>query len=103
MIERAEFGRTGHLSTRTLFGAAALSSVTQAEAALARDGITKVGDLRSRDETALVARYGAIGRRLYRFAHGRDPRFALRDCTNFLFSHPTRPTCTDVHCGLQLG
>ncbi len=32
MIAKYLFGRTGHLSTRTLFGAAALSRVTQAEA-----------------------------------------------------------------------
>jgi aryl-alcohol dehydrogenase-like predicted oxidoreductase len=32
MIEKMQFGRTGHASTRTLFGAAALSSVSQAEA-----------------------------------------------------------------------
>lgn len=32
MIARVPFGRTGHLSTRTLFGAAALGAVTQAEA-----------------------------------------------------------------------
>ncbi|HXV43428.1 MAG TPA: aldo/keto reductase, partial [Anaerolineae bacterium] len=32
MIEKQPFGRTGHMSTRTLFGAAALSRVTQAEA-----------------------------------------------------------------------
>ena len=32
MIEKIPFGRTGHLSTRTLFGAAALSKVSQAEA-----------------------------------------------------------------------
>ncbi len=32
MIERQPFGRTGHLSTRTLFGAAALWSVSQDEA-----------------------------------------------------------------------
>ena len=32
MIETRPFGRTGHLSTRTLFGAAALWNVTQAEA-----------------------------------------------------------------------
>ncbi len=32
MIAKYPFGRTGHLSTRTLFGAAALSRVTQAEA-----------------------------------------------------------------------
>ncbi len=32
MIEKLAFGRTGHMSTRTLFGAAALGRVTQAEA-----------------------------------------------------------------------
>jgi len=32
MIERMEFGRTGHVSTRIIFGAAALGGVTQAEA-----------------------------------------------------------------------
>ncbi len=32
MIATLPFGRTGHLSTRTIFGAAALSKVTQAEA-----------------------------------------------------------------------
>jgi len=32
MIPKSEFGRTGHLSTRILFGAAALSQVTQKEA-----------------------------------------------------------------------
>jgi hypothetical protein len=32
MIEKRPFGRTGHLSTVTLFGAAALSRTTQAEA-----------------------------------------------------------------------
>jgi DNA polymerase-4 len=47
---------------------------TALQKALARDGITKVGDLRDHDETALVARYGTIGRRLYRFAHGEDSR-----------------------------
>jgi predicted aldo/keto reductase-like oxidoreductase len=32
MIDKLPFGRTGHMSTRTLFGAAALSQVTQGEA-----------------------------------------------------------------------
>jgi aryl-alcohol dehydrogenase-like predicted oxidoreductase len=32
MIDKQPFGRTGHMSTRTLFGAAALGTVTQAEA-----------------------------------------------------------------------
>ena len=32
MIERAEFGRTGHTSSRIIFGAAALGNVSQADA-----------------------------------------------------------------------
>jgi DNA polymerase-4 len=44
------------------------------EAALARDGLRSVGDLRAREEIDLVARYGAIGRRLSRFARGIDER-----------------------------
>lgn len=32
MIEKQPFGRTGHKSTRTIFGAAALARVTQDEA-----------------------------------------------------------------------
>ncbi len=42
--------------------------------ALARDGITKVGDLWAHEELDLIARYGAMGRRLYRFARGEDGR-----------------------------
>jgi DNA polymerase-4 len=42
--------------------------------ALARDGITRVGDLRAYEETELVLRYGAMGRRLYNFARGEDSR-----------------------------
>ncbi len=42
--------------------------------ALAKGGIVRVGDLLAYDEIALVARYGAIGRRLYRFARGEDFR-----------------------------
>lgn len=43
MIEKIPFGRTGHLSTRTLFGAAALSRVTQAEADRALDVLLEYG------------------------------------------------------------
>ena len=32
MIEKRPFGRTGHMSSATIFGAAALGGVTQAEA-----------------------------------------------------------------------
>ncbi|HEX6841547.1 MAG TPA: DNA polymerase IV [Stellaceae bacterium] len=41
---------------------------------LARDGITTIAELRQRPERELVARYGAIGRRLARFARGDDDR-----------------------------
>ncbi|MCH8808697.1 MAG: DNA polymerase IV [Proteobacteria bacterium] len=41
---------------------------------LARDGLRTLSDLRTREEADLVARYGAIGRRLSRFARGQDER-----------------------------
>jgi len=42
--------------------------------ALARDGITLVRHLLPLQEVELMARYGSIGQRLYRFARGRDDR-----------------------------
>jgi predicted aldo/keto reductase-like oxidoreductase len=42
-IAKASFGRTKHLSTRTLFGAAALGNVTQAEADQTLDVLLKYG------------------------------------------------------------
>ena len=43
MIEKQPFGRTGHLSTRTLFGAAALGRVTQEEADRTLDLLMEYG------------------------------------------------------------
>ncbi len=43
MIEKLTFGRTGHLSTRTLFGAAALGGVTQDEADRTLDLLLEYG------------------------------------------------------------
>ncbi len=43
MIQKMEFGRTGHMSTRTLFGAAALGRVTQAEADATLDLLYQYG------------------------------------------------------------
>ena len=43
MIEKLPFGKTGHLSTRTLFGAAALGGVTQDEADQAMEAVYKYG------------------------------------------------------------
>ena len=44
------------------------------EAALNADGISTIAELRERSERDLVARYGAIGKRLYRFSRGEDDR-----------------------------
>ena len=41
---------------------------------LAADGIRKIGQLRDYGEDALMARYGAIGKRLARFSRGEDAR-----------------------------
>ena len=46
----------------------------QLQSALARDGITLIRHLRRYEETELMARFGAMGRRLHAFAWGRDPR-----------------------------
>lgn len=43
MIEHQPFGRTGHTSTRTIFGAAALARVTQAEADRTLEILLKYG------------------------------------------------------------
>lgn len=43
MIEKQPFGRTGHVSTRTIFGAAALGGVTQAEANRTLDVLLEYG------------------------------------------------------------
>ncbi|MFQ6017033.1 MAG: DNA polymerase IV [Kiloniellaceae bacterium] len=42
--------------------------------ALKHDGIERIGDLRPWEEAELIARYGVMGRRLYRFARGEDDR-----------------------------
>ena len=41
---------------------------------LTGDGIRTIGQLRAFDETNLIARYGAIGKRLARFCRGEDSR-----------------------------
>jgi DNA polymerase IV len=44
------------------------------QARLLVDGIRTISDLRGLEERTLIARYGSIGRRLYRFARGEDDR-----------------------------
>ena len=41
---------------------------------LAKDGIARIGELARLDESALVSRYGHIGRRLWACAQGKDER-----------------------------
>ncbi|HEY3342808.1 MAG TPA: aldo/keto reductase [Anaerolineae bacterium] len=43
MIQKMAFGNTGHISTRTIFGAAALGGVTQSEADQTLDTLLKFG------------------------------------------------------------
>ncbi len=44
------------------------------ERKLAGDGLFTIGQLQQKEERALVARYGSMGRRLYHFARGQDDR-----------------------------
>jgi DNA polymerase-4 len=46
---------------------------------LAADGILRISDLRRYEEAELVLRYGAMGQRLFAFAHGRDERRVVAD------------------------
>ena len=43
-------------------------------ARLERDGLKTIGQIRAQDEAALMARYGSIGRRLWRLSRGEDSR-----------------------------
>jgi DNA polymerase-4 len=49
------------------------------QARLAADGLTLIGDLQRIDGPTLAARYGAVGARLARLAHGEDDRQVRRE------------------------
>ena len=79
---------------------------------LARDGITRIGQLHDIKESELAGRYGAIGHRLARFARGEDDRRVVVDAptksisaeTTFArdlraqgdIAHELRPLCETV-------
>lgn len=44
------------------------------ESKLARDGLTRIAQLQRMEENDLMARYGVMGRRLWRLSHGMDDR-----------------------------
>ena len=60
MIAKQPFGRTGHLSSRVIFGAAALGRVTQAEADHALDILLEHGV----NHIDTAASYGESERRI---------------------------------------
>ena len=49
------------------------------ESRLRRDGVATIAQLQQIEEAQLVARYGSIGARLYRFARGEDDRQVTPD------------------------
>ena len=57
--------------------------------ALEGEGIRTVADLRSRDRKALIRRFGSLGDRLWRLAHGDDPRRVVPDHPLKSISHET--------------
>ncbi|MEX2518319.1 MAG: DNA polymerase IV [Paracoccaceae bacterium] len=75
LVGRAEtLDFLGQRPVSTIWGVGAA-----ARARLAGDGVRTVGDLRRQPEAALVARYGAMGRRLSALSRGEDARIITPD------------------------
>ena len=60
-----------------------------AVAALEAEGIRTIADLRARDRKALIRRFGTLGDRLWRLAHGDDTRAVTPDQALKSISHET--------------
>jgi aryl-alcohol dehydrogenase-like predicted oxidoreductase len=74
MIATQVFGRTGHVSTKTIFGAAALSNVDQRTADQTLDVLMQYGI----NHIDTAASYGASEDRMHSwFKQGRRDRFFL--------------------------
>jgi DNA polymerase-4 len=58
-------------------------------AALEREGIRTIADLRQRERKALLLRFGSLGERLYRLARGEDARRVTADQGPKSISHET--------------
>jgi DNA polymerase-4 len=58
-------------------------------AALEREGIRTIADLRGRDRKALLLRFGSLGERLFRLARGEDARRVTADQAPKSISHET--------------
>ncbi|MGB7432709.1 MAG: DNA polymerase IV, partial [Ahrensia sp.] len=59
------------------------------EKTLARDGITTIGQLQQMEESALMKRYGSMGRRLYALSRGMDSRHVESRAGAKSISHET--------------
>jgi aryl-alcohol dehydrogenase-like predicted oxidoreductase len=94
MIERRPFGRTGHLSTVTLFGGAALAQVSQAEADRALELLLRHGV----NHIDTAARYGDSELRIgpWMARHRKD--FFLATKTGSRTAHEARE---DIHRSLE--
>src|SRR5215510_3868763 len=94
MIERRPFGRTGHLSSVTLFGAAALARASQADADRALDVLLRAGV----NHIDTAARYGDSELRIgpWMARHRRD--FFLATKTG---SRSAREARDDLHRSLE--
>jgi aryl-alcohol dehydrogenase-like predicted oxidoreductase len=93
MIERRPFGRTGHLSTATLFGAAALAQASQAEAdrtldLLLRHGVNHIDTAAAYGDSELrIGPWMARHRRAFFLAtktRGRSAQAAREDLSRSL-------------------
>ena len=73
MIERIEFGRTGHLSSRVLFGAAALGGMKQERADAVMEQVRAAG----LNHIDVAASYGAAEERLRPFLSRHRDEFFL--------------------------
>ena len=94
MIERRSFGRTGHLSTVTLFGAAALARASQDEADRALEALLRYGV----NHIDTAARYGDSELRIgpWMARHRKD--FFLATKTG---SRTAREAREDIHRSLE--
>ena len=73
MIAKQPFGRTGHQSTRTIFGAAALSEVTQDEADQTLEVLLRYGV----NHIDVAASYGEAELRIAPWLRSQPGRFFL--------------------------
>src|SRR6478736_8321052 len=94
MIERRPFGRTGHQSTVTLFGAAALARASQDEADRALEVLLRHGV----NHIDTAARYGDSELRIRPWLKREPGRFFLATKTDARTKEEAR---TDLHRSLD--